>query len=93
MYVLDISVYIYIYIYIYIYYIGCMYTDVRVQTSVSQMYECRKKMYICISDSYFTCMLINPFPTNGPLHQWSTSFSDVFRGYRSGTLVKSGLRV
>ena len=40
---------------------------------------------------------INPFPTNVPiLYALKTSencrFSDVFRGYRSGTLVKNGLK-
>ena len=43
-------------------------------------------------------MSINPFSTNVPLlYPLKTSenlrFSDVFRGYRSGTLVKNGLRL
>ena len=48
-----------------------------------------KKMVILI-------YIVNPFSTNVPflypLKIENRKFSDVFRGYRSGTLVENGLR-
>ena len=53
--------------------------------------------FVNVSSSKSTMQLLNPFSTNVPLlYPLKTSenqrFSDVFRGYRSGTLVENGLR-